>query len=415
MDTKRSSQKAKHMQNDYVFSEFEKSTESSEGESKKRKRIRAKISNDEVKRRKNEHRRIKELAKTDEEKAQARERRREKRFAKSKQEKRTLQDNERDRQRRCRTNKSDDENDQIRAQDRKRKLKCTRESSSASESSIQCDARKYSEELKAKVEFGLCAVCAYEGPMIEMHNRETLDEFLELSQIAEEFYEWMGALETGSKYDVEYRKAVLEEMADGLLIGVSNVCNECAKFLKNRTKKKKNSEDRPNIPPHALVRGLFPGAIPTELHGLTPVELSMISIYSNTTKIALNCQGHFHAKPTLYTIVNEDLVNVCEILPRIPAHSEFAILRHRGADFIHEFKYRPAKVRQALNWLRTHNHLYHPEKIGVDDSLLDLSISEVDLIQPYFDVDDEEAEAIAHVQSRSTPSTNSGLNVLLRN
>jgi hypothetical protein len=44
-----------------------------------------------------------------------------------------------------------------------------------------------------------------------------------------------------------------------------------------------------------------------------------------------------------------------------------------------------------------------------------LFISEVDLIQPYFDVDDEEAEAIAHLQSRSTPSTNSGLNVLLRN
>jgi len=218
----------------------------------------------------------------------------------------------------------------------------------------------------------------------------------------------MNTLEQGSKYDIQYRQAVLEEMADGLLIDIATICKECAKYIQNQPKKKRNDSDRPNIPPHALIRGLFPGVIPKELHGLTAVELSMISIYSNTTKIALNCQGHFHGKPTFYTIVNEDLVDVCEILPRIPSHNEFAILRHRGADFIHDFKYRPAKVLSALNWLRKNNHLYHPEKIGVDESLLDLSSSNIYLEQPYFEIDDEEAEAMQFDEARSMPSTNAG-------
>ena len=145
------------------------------------------------------------------------------------------------------------------------------------------------------------------------------------------------------------------------------------------------------------------------MQGLTVVERSMISIYSNTSKIALNCEGHPHANPTLYTIVNEDLVNVYEMLPRIPAEKEFAILRHRGAGFIHEFKYRPSKVREALVWLRQNNHLYHRDKIGFNDDLLDSSISEKYLEQPYFEVDDDEVDAVFSYMKGSISSTNSGI------
>ena len=145
------------------------------------------------------------------------------------------------------------------------------------------------------------------------------------------------------------------------------------------------------------------------MQGLTVVERSMISIYSNTSKIALNCEGHPHANPTLYTIVNEDLVNVCEMLPRIPAENEFAILRHRGAGFIHEFKYRPSKVREALVWLRQNGHLYDRDKIGFNDDLLDSPMSEKYLEQPYFEVDDDEVDAVFSYMKGSISSTNSGI------
>ncbi len=221
-------------------------------------------------------------------------------------------------------------------------------------------------------------------------------------------------LEIGSSYDRAYRNAVVAELEDGLLKDVTSICNKCSDHLTGTTKQKTNGEDKsPHIPPHALVNGLFQGAIPNELQGLTKVEMSMISIYTNCTRIVLNT-GHYHAKPTVYTIITDDFVELCDILPRIPNHHQFAILRHHKAEYMQEFRYRPAKVRAALGWLRQNNHLYSDDKIGINENAFAGKSEEEHVEQECFEVDDEELSSIqkpsetSSIDSQSIPSTNSG-------
>ena len=223
--------------------------------------------------------------------------------------------------------------------------------------------------------------------------------------------EWIERLESGSVYDKCYRNAVIGEMELGLLKELSWICRECAKYIQGE---KKNTDPgclRPHIPPAALVNGLFQGAVPAELQGLTKVELSMISIYSNCTRIALNCGHHYHAKPTVYTIINEDLIDICELLPRIPDRHQFAILRHRKAEYIEDFKYRPAKVKAALEWLHTNNPLYG--KIRINDNAFNGNTSEENFEQDCFAIDDDEMSCIdpfgaCDKMGNAIPSTNSG-------
>jgi len=141
--------------------------------------------------------------------------------------------------------------------------------------------------------------------------------------------------------------------------------------------------------------------------------LSMISIYTNCTRIVLNT-GHYHAKPTVYTIITDDFVELCDILPRIPNHHQFAILRHHKAEYMQEFRYRPAKVRAALSWLRQNNHLYSDDKIGINENAFVGKSEEEHFEQECFEVDDEEVSSIQkpngspRVDSESIPSTNQG-------
>jgi hypothetical protein len=247
-----------------------------------------------------------------------------------------------------------------------------------------------------------------------MEKRESSLEDLTNCGIAEEFQLWIHELECGSLYDNHFRQALLAEMEGGLLKGVEWICCSCVKFIKGKTKLKYEPLARPVVPPHALIRGLFQGSIPPELQSLTKVELSMISMYSNATRIVFNCGGHFHAKPTVYTIINEDLVDICERLPRIPDHNQFAILRHRLADKSHDFSFNPHRVKAALKWLKVHNHLYSPDKVGYNEDAFDNLESEMALNQRYFEVDDEEFDALpSHLQRATTedrtPSTNPGI------
>ncbi len=133
--------------------------------------------------------------------------------------------------------------------------------------------------------------------------RCSLEQDLISSKIGEEFDEWIERLKYGSICDKRYCDAVNNEMEFDLLKGVSWICRECAKYIQGEKKNPEPDCLRPNIPPAALINGLFPGAVPAELQGLTKVELSMISIYSNCTRIVLNCGHHYHAKPTVYTII----------------------------------------------------------------------------------------------------------------
>ena len=82
------------------------------------------------------------------------------------------------------------------------------------------------------------------------------------------------------------------------------------------------------MPQGTLFLGLFQGAIPSQLDGLTMVEHSMISLYSNLTRITIQAGLHYHAKPTVYTVVN-DLTSVVKRLPNFADVNAFAILRHR--------------------------------------------------------------------------------------
>ena len=279
---------------------------------------------------------------------------------------------------------------------------------------VNYDAKKFTDALRNTTQFLLCAVCAYEGPKSEMIDREKLGVALDCSGIYEKYNEWIDTLEHGSKYDQAYCNAVIEEMENGLLKDVTTICNKCADHLTGASNQKEDGLDHSShVPPHALVNGLFQGAIPNELQGLTKVELSMISIYTNCTRIVLNT-GHYHAKPTLYTIITNDFVELCEILPRIPNHHQFAILRHHKAEYMAEFRYRPGKVQAALDWLRQNNHLYSDDKIGINENAFDGKGEEEHFEQECFQVDDEEITSIGRPEKSlsndagSITSTNTG-------
>ena len=113
----------------------------------------------------------------------------------------------------------------------------------------------------------------------------------------------------------------------------------------------------PGMPQGTLFLGLFQGAIPAQLDGLTMVEHSMISLYSNLTRITIQAGLHYHAKPTVYTVVN-DLTAVVKQLPKMADVNAFAILRHRTSQKVKQYQFRPKKVKDALLWLVAHNHLY---------------------------------------------------------
>ena len=79
-----------------------------------------------------------------------------------------------------------------------------------------------------------------------------------------------------------------------------------------------------------------------------------------------------------------------------------------------DFRYRPAKVRAALDWLRQNNHLYSDDKIGINENAFAGKSEEEDFEQECFEVDDEEVSSMQKpkespkVDSESIPSTNSG-------
>jgi len=96
-----------------------------------------------------------------------------------------------------------------------------------------------------------------------------------------------------------------------------------------------------------LFLGLFRGAISSQLDGLTMVKHSMISLYSNLTRITIQAGLHYHAKPTVYTVVN-DLTSVVKQLPNFADVNAFAILRHCTSQKVKQYQFRPKRVKDAL-------------------------------------------------------------------
>jgi len=94
----------------------------------------------------------------------------------------------------------------------------------------------------------------------------------------------------------------------------------------------------PRMPKNTLFLGLFQGAIPVQLQELTMVEHSMIALYSNLTRIALQAGVHYHAKPTVYTVVN-DLTTVMQQLPNFVTLHSFAILCHHTLQRVKQYQF----------------------------------------------------------------------------
>jgi hypothetical protein len=117
----------------------------------------------------------------------------------------------------------------------------------------------------------------------------------------------------------------------------------------------------PGMPRNTLFLGLFQGALPSVLQEMTMVEQSMISLYSNLTRISLQAGVHYHAKPTVYTIVN-DLTSVMVQLPNFVNINAYAILRHRTSNRFKHYQFRRNKVKDALVWLIKHNRQYRNVK-----------------------------------------------------
>lgn len=171
------------------------------------------------------------------------------------------------------------------------------------------------------------------------------------------------------------------------------------------------------VPATAYIRGLYPGIIPKELRDLRVVEASMISIFNPITKLKLhNGKGmsykYYHGNAHTYTIVN-DLTTVASHLPWIPSLNTFAILKYKNEVCVKELKYRPAKVRAALMWLKEHNPLYKDiilqfpeewEDMGIDDELEPESM-EID------EAEEEEMRNAKGTEKEQTPIENTSASV----
>jgi hypothetical protein len=161
--------------------------------------------------------------------------------------------------------------------------------------------------------------------------------------------------------------AIENEFSDyGLLRGFNKICGECCRELKRKKKGSTKFNDdgeqscdedvvgsddesgddaigenntcekvysvicakkHAGMPVGTLFLDLFQGAIPDVLDGLTMVEHSMISLYSNLTRITIQAGLHYHAKPTVYTVVN-DLTAVVKQLPNFADVNAIIVYRH---------------------------------------------------------------------------------------
>ena len=98
---------------------------------------------------------------------------------------------------------------------------------------------------------------------------------------------------------------------------------------------------------------------------LTPLEISMISLYNPITSFQI-AGAHFQSKTPVYYIVN-DIADVATKLPNNINKYDHAILRYiRSNGNIKNYSYRPSVVLTALRWLIDNNHLYRDIVIDVE-------------------------------------------------
>ena len=171
---------------------------------------------------------------------------------------------------------------------------------------------------------------------MEFCHLDELMDFVEQSNYAKSFVQYCSKLSLGSTQDKAFLVAIQNEFSDyGILRGFNKVCSECCRELKRKKKGSTKFDDdgeqscdedvvgsddesgddaigesntcervyslicakkHAGMPVGTLFLGLFQGAIPDVLDGLTMVEQSMISLYSNLTRITIIMQSLLYTR-----------------------------------------------------------------------------------------------------------------------
>jgi copper chaperone CopZ len=292
-------------------------------------------------------------------------------------------------------------------------------------SKVSLDALAYSTHYDEESLFIVCGICGVEGSRHGCKLLHDVADLINLSGIRDKFIFLTTPNEYSSRYDQIFILEMNKYFSDGIIKGSEYICSVCFNILKGKKKNVSSSdvscEDSSlprsavdlnvvsnivdpdssihvvessdcyiRIPKTALFFGMFTGCVPMELTGLSPVEDSMINIYSAITKVCLAGGKHYKLQPgTSYTIIN-DLTRVAKFLPRMPSIEDTAIMRHKTSRIGKEYTYRPHKVYCALLWLKKNNHLYMDIELvwGDDLSYWQNTNSHVDI--PYIEITDED-------------------------
>jgi hypothetical protein len=276
--------------------------------------------------------------------------------------------------------------------------------------SVNDDAKIFLDAYNDRTQLEICGVCATEEEPRHLSLLSDLDDlFLQNSDLPHFKAHIMRLLSTKGPGHMSapaaYMESIESEFDDlGWLRGCSYICNTCKKVLKKGRSKQSpieieseieddNSsrsdddladvlgsdgdtsnasvESKPlcaetfkrwNVPEFAYLRGLYPGLIPHVLKGLTLVEESMIAIYNPITRIKLEGKRYYHGLANTYSVIN-NLTKIASTLPFMPTVSSFALMKYRNEKSEKEFKYRPKRVKNALDWLKENNHLYKDVKL----------------------------------------------------
>ena len=296
-------------------------------------------------------------------------------------------------------------------------------------SKIAKDCASYAQYYDEGSQFIVCAICGVEGSRSGSVSKDDIESLILSSGIKNRFISLTTASSSCSFYDMLYIEQLLLYFDNGLIRHLSSICGLCCQQMKGKRSFADNilvddvedlsdvEDDADDIniisspcvaahldlssivsdcliPKLALFLGIFPGCVPDVLVGLTPVEESMITIYSAVSKITLARGGHYKVKSsTTYTIIN-DLTSVSKQLPRMPSIEGIAIIRHKNTPVGKEYTYRPYRVFSALTWLKVHNFLYSDIELvwGDDVRFWQNTQSAIDI--PFIEISDQEVSDI---------------------
>ena len=296
-------------------------------------------------------------------------------------------------------------------------------------SKVAKDCLAYSLSFDEGSQFIVCAICGVEGSRSGFISKDDIVDLIHSSGIKDRFISLTTPSSSCTSYDILYIDQMLLYFDSGLIRGLSSICALCCQQMKG--KRTRNEcvpldvpEDQSDVEDHvdqmnhmspecntpqfvsslrssdclipklALFLGFFPGCVPDVLVGLTPVEESMINIYSAVSKISLARGGHYKIKSsTTYTIIN-DLTSVSKQLPRMPSIEATAIIRHKNTPIGKEYTYRPYRVYRALSWLKVHNFLYADIELVWGDDVNFWKFSETPIDIPFIEISDEEVTEI---------------------